>query len=1007
VGARVRKTVTIVFSDVVGSTGLGERLDPESFQHVMTRYGGEMRQVLERHGGRVEKFIGDAVMAVFGVPVLHEDDALRAVRAALEMRDGLADLNRELDREYGVELGIRIGVHTGEVITDERALDQGLIAGDAVNAAARLQASAPTGEVLIGPETHRLVAAAVQVRRYDDLELRGKTGRMRTWRVEGLAPDRVRLRRGSGAAMVGRQRELGALRRRFAVSTQSRRCVVTTVLGPAGIGKSRLVRQLVAEVEPEARIVVGRCLPYGEGITYWPLKEIVDDLGGVDALERLMPGDDQDTLAAAMVSGAIGRSQSTATAQDVQWAVRRLLESIARPQPLLVAFDDIQWAEPPLLDLIEYLAGYVTSAPVGIVCLARDDLLERRPSWATAFGRGATLRLRPLSDTDSSKLLRGLAGRQGAQLRRFEILAAAEGNPLFLEHLVAMRSDDPSKAVPPSIQALLAARVDGLPHHARRVIEAGAVEGREFRRVVIAALLADHPDVHVDAGLAELERRELVRPARRDVAADDAYRFTHLLVRDAAYELIPKRRRAELHIGFADWLRGPAAEERELDEIIGYHLERAYTYRRELGRVDALPHRALAADASGYLSAAGRRVLRAGDRAAAASLLRRAVALRPAEDPERAALLIDLGGVLGEEGRFDEANAALVQATRVAKACDDSALVARAQVERMLAQLQVDPEGVARQASRRGARLSATLSEAEDHAGLARLWHLRGLLSWIQARAGDASECWRWAAEHASLATDDRTLADALGWEASAATQGPTPVEEAFARCTEILGRLTTNPWAAALVQHQVAGLHAMRGEFDRAFALLDDANEALAGFSPTVDAAVSHPEVLVSMLAGEPARAERHLRSGRRQLEAMGEKAVLASTEAMLGMAVLAQDRVEEADRLARRSARLTTDGDLAAQVMWRRVRAGALAGQGRLREAERLARDAVALAERTDYLNDHAGALEDLAVVREAAGDSQEARHARESALDVYRRKGNAVSSVRLEQAIAGAAA
>jgi ATP/maltotriose-dependent transcriptional regulator MalT len=257
------------------------------------------------------------------------------------------------------------------------------------------------------------------------------------------------------------------------------------------------------------------------------------------------------------------------------------------------------------------------------------------------------------------------------------------------------------------------------------------------------------------------------------------------------------------------------------------------------------------------------------------------------------------------------------------------------------------------------------------------------------------------------LATDDRTLADALGWEASAATQGPTPVEEAFARCTEILGRLTTNPWAAALVQHQVAGLHAMRGEFDRAFALLDDANEALAGFSPTVDAAVSHPEVLVSMLAGEPARAERHLRSGRRQLEAMGEKAVLASTEAMLGMAVLAQDRVEEADRLARRSARLATDGDLAAQVMWRRVRAGALAGQGRLREAERLARDAVALAERTDYLNDHAGALEDLAVVREAAGDSQEARHARESALDVYRRKGNAVSSVRLEQAIAGAAA
>jgi class 3 adenylate cyclase/tetratricopeptide (TPR) repeat protein len=998
--------VTIVFSDVVGSTGLGERLDPESFQHVMTRYGGEMRRVLERHGGRVEKFIGDAVMAVFGVPILHEDDALRAVRAALEMRAALADLNRELDRDYGVELGIRIGVHTGEVITDERALDDGLIAGDAVNAAARLQASAPTGAVLIGPETHRLVVSAVRVRRHGDLELRGKTGRMRTWRVEGLAPDRLRLRRGAGAAMVGRRRELAALRRRFDAAVQARRCVVTTVLGPAGIGKSRLVRQLVSEVEPGARIVVGRCLPYGEGITYWPLKEIVDDLGGVDALERLLPGDEQDAPAAAMVSGAIGRSQSTATAQDVQWAVRRLFESIARPQPLLIAFDDIQWAEPPLLDLIEYLSGFMTRAPVAIVCLARDDLLERRPGWATAFGRGATLRLRPLSDTDAAKLLRGLAGREAARLRRFEILAAAEGNPLFLEQLVAIRSHDPSKAVPPSIQALLAARVDGLPHHARRVVEAAAVEGREFRRGVVAALLADHRDVNVDAGLEELQALELVRPAQRIYAGDSGYRFTHLLVRDAAYELIPKRRRAELHVGFADWLRGPAAEQRELDEIIGYHLERAYTYRRELGRVDALPHRALAADASGYLSAAGRRVLRAGDRAAAASLLRRAVALRPAEDPGRAALLIDLGGVLGEEGRFDEANAALIQAARVAKACGDSALVARAQVERMLAQVQVEPDRVARQASRFGGRLTRTLAEADDHAGLARVWHLRGLLSWISARAGDASECWRWAAEQASLAADDRTLADALGWEASAAIQGPTHVDEAFGRCTEILARLTTNPWAAALVQQQLAGLHGMRGEFDQAFGLLDAAYEALAGFSPTVDAAVSHPEVLVSMLAGEPARAERHLRAGRRQLEAMGEKAVLASTEAMLGMAVLAQGRVEEADRLGRRSARLATDGDLSAQVLWRRVRAVALAHQERLRDAERLARDAVTLAERTDYLNDHAGALEDLARVHDASGDRDAAQSAREAALDVYRRKGNTVSSVRLERALAGVA-
>jgi class 3 adenylate cyclase/tetratricopeptide (TPR) repeat protein len=1001
--ARVRKTVTIVFSDVVGSTALGERLDPEALQLVMGRYGAEMRRVIELHGGRVEKFIGDAVMAVFGVPVLHEDDALRAVSAGLEMRAALADLNGELERDYGVELGIRIGIHTGEVITDERAIDQGLIVGDAVNAASRLQSSAPTGAVVIGPETHRLVAGLVRLRRHGDLELRGKTGRMRTWRVEGLATRPEALRPSAANGMIGRRRELQSLHRRFDRSVGSGRCVVTTVLGPAGIGKSRLVKQFVTDVEAGARLVVGRCLPYGEGITYWPLKEIVEDLGGAGALEGLMAGDEQDTLAAAMVSGAIGGAQSTASAQDVQWAVRRLLEALARTLPVVVVLDDIQWAELPLLDLIEYLASYVTTAPVAIVCLARDDLLERRPAWATAFGRGATVRLRPLSDTDSAQLLRGLAGRRGAPLRRYEVLAAAEGNPLFLEHLVAMRADDPAGATPPSIHALLAARVDSLPRAPRRVIEAAAVEGRGFHRGAVSALLADQGGVDVEAALAELERRELVRPAAPEFAGERGYRFTHLLVRDAAYELIPKGRRAHLHVAFAEWLRAASRGPRVLDEIIGYHLERAYGYRQQLGRVDAMPHRVLAADASGQLSAAGRRVLDAGDHSAAANLLRRAATLRPVDDPERAALLIDLGGVLREGGRFDEAHDALREAMRLGEAHGDAALQARAHVERLLAQLQVDPEGTARQAARHGGRLSRALEGAGDHAGLARLWHLRGLLSWIRGLAGNAAECWQRSAAEAGLAGDERMVADALGWEASAAMHGPTPVDEALVRCNVILQRLHDYRWAEALVHHQVAALLAMRGELPRALSVLDDANVVLAGFSPTLDAAFSDAEVLVSLLASDPARAERHLRAGRRQLEAMGERALLASTEALLGMAVLAQGRDSEADRLARRSARLTTDDDLSAGVMWRRVRAVVLADRGRIREAEQLAHEAVALAERTDYLNEHAGALEDLARVHDLAGRPQEAQRARDAALDVYRRKGNVVSTVRLETTVA----
>jgi class 3 adenylate cyclase/tetratricopeptide (TPR) repeat protein len=999
--ARVRKTVTIVFADVVGSTALGERLDPESLQLVMSRYGREMQRVVELHGGRVEKFIGDAVMAVFGVPVLHEDDALRAVRAGLGMRDAMTALNRELERDYGTALEIRIGVHTGEVITDELAVDQGLVAGDAVNAAARLQAATPPGTVLIGPGTHRLVVGHVRLHRHGDLELRGKTGRMRTWQVESLAPGREPLRAAPAGGMVGRGRELRTLQRRFDRCVEERRCLVTTVFGPAGIGKSRLVRQFVAGVEADARVVVGRCLPYGEGITYWPLREIVDDLGGVGALAELMSGGEEDTLAAAMVSGAIGRSHTTTSAQDVQWAVRRLLEAAARSGPVVVAFDDIHWAEPPLLDLIEYLAGYLTAAPVPIVCLARDDLLERRPRWATAFGRGAGVRLRPLSGTDSARLLAGLAGRRGAHMRREEILAAAEGNPLFLEHLVAMRADDPAGATPPSIQALLAARVDSLPPAPRRVIEAAAIEGRAFHRGAISALLADGADV--EGALAELEQRELVRPGPADIDGERGYRFTHILVRDAAYELIPKRRRADLHVAFAGWLREETGDRRELDEIIGYHLEQAYGYRRDLGRVDAAPHRALAVDASGHLSAAGRRVLDAGDRSAAANLLRRAVVLRPADDPERAALLIDLGGVLREEGRFAAAQDALAEAARLAEARGDRALGARAEVERLLGRLQVDPDGVARVAARRGPGLARALEEAGDHAGLARLWHLRALLAWIRAQAGEAAACWRRATASARQAGDARMVADALGWEASALMHGPTPVGEALVRCGETLERLRGDPWSVALVHHNVAGLHGMRGEFERAFALIDQANAVLAGFSPTVDAAVSHPEVLVSMLADDAARAERHLRAGRRVLAAMGERAVLASTEAYLGMAVLAQGRHPEADRLARRSARLTTADDLSPQVLWRRIRAVVLAGRGRIPDAERLADEAVALAAQTDYLNEHAGALADLGHVYALAGRTRDARRAREAALDLYRRKENAVSAVRLEGLVA----
>ena len=661
--AQVRKTVTIVFADLAGSTSVGERLDPEALRDLQTRYFDAMRRALERHGGTVEKYIGDAVMAVFGIPVLHEDDALRAVRAAVEMRDAMADLNRELEHDLGVGLELRVGINTGEVAGSDGDAGHGFVSGDAVNTAARLQSAAPPGGIVIGPQTRRLVEGAVRLRSHGPVEAKGKRRPLRVWQVERLVDTSGRFTGGSAVPLVGRRAELRRLATRFRRAVEGDRCVLATVTGPAGIGKSRLLKEFAAGIEDEATVVVGRCLPYGEGITYWPLIEIVNDLADATGIESILSEDSQQQLVASRVASAAGRSTASATEQDVQWAVRRLFEALARGRPLVAAFDDIHWAEPAMLDLIEHVAANAR-APILIVCLSRGDLLERRPEWAAAGGRGSIIRLEPLSDTDSARLLRRLAVRRRAKVRREEVMYAAEGNPLFLEQLVAMRADDPAVRTPPTIQALLAARIDALPIRERRVIEAASIEGRGFHRGAVRALVDQKRSV--DAALAALVDRELIRPDRAELPDETGYRFTHILVRDAAYDLLPKRRRADLHVAYADWLAGRDAPVSAADEIVGYHLEQAYEYRSQLGRVGDDRHRELAARASGHLSDAGRRALSAGDRGGASNLLERAVALRSKTDPDRAALLIDVGGVHREQGRFREAEAVLREA-RIAR----------------------------------------------------------------------------------------------------------------------------------------------------------------------------------------------------------------------------------------------------------------------------------------------------------------------------------------------------
>jgi class 3 adenylate cyclase len=623
--------VTVLFCDVVGSTALGESVDPEALQGLLARYFERMKGIVELHGGSVEKFIGDAVMAVFGVPAAHEDDALRACRAADEMRAAFPDLG----------MRGRIGVNSGEVMsgTGER-----LVTGDAVNVAARLEQAAEAGEVLIGAETLGLVGSAVEVGAERLLELKGKSESVAAYQLVAV---RVAGERSHSSRFVGRERELQRLSDAWDQALTGSRCELVTVVGDAGVGKSRLVGEALAEVE--ARVVRGRCLPYGEGITYWPVVEVVKQLQSLPS----------DPVAAAAIRSLLGESGVGTSGDEIAWAFRKLLEEQA---PLVVVFDDIQWGDETFLDLVESMALLSAGAPLLLLCMARPELVEMRPAWP------AGLRLEPLPPGDAEALI----GDTVSSEMRERIAHAAGGNPLFISEMLAMAAGNEVVEVPPTLKALLAARLDQLDEPERRVLERGSIEGEIFHRGAVQALTPE--ETQVTTRLAALVRQQLVRPDRAQIAGDDGYRFRHLLIRDATYDALPKAARAELHIRFAGWLdeHGDALVER--DEIVGYHFERAAGYQAELGQPDP----GLAERAAKHLAAGGRRADERGDsRGALALLTRAAELLRPVRLELELELQVawHLNAVSGRAG----AEAAEDVANRAERAGDHSgALLARA-----------------------------------------------------------------------------------------------------------------------------------------------------------------------------------------------------------------------------------------------------------------------------------------------------------------------------------------
>ena len=948
--------MTVVFCDVVGSTALGEAVDPEALQGLLARYFERMKAIIESHEGSVEKFIGDAVMAVFGVPQVHEDDALRACRAAVEMRAAFSDL--------GVQG--RIGVNTGEVVT---GTEERLATGDAVNVAARLQQAAQPDEVLIGEATLELVREAVEVEPVEPLELKGKHAAVPANRLLSLreAPERSHENR-----FVGRERELALVGEAWERALAEQRCVLLTIVGEAGVGKSRLVAE--ALVSDDALVVRGRCLPYGEGITYWPIVEVIKQLGSLPS----------DPTAAASIRSLLGETAEVTSAEEIAWAFRKLLEE---QSPLVAVFDDIQWGEETLLDLVEGVALLSSGAPLLLVCMARPELVTQRSEWPV------TLRLEPLPD----EAVIDLIGESIPAELRDRIAAAAGGNPLFLTEILAMAGQTEDVEVPPTLRALLAARLDQLDDSERLVLERGSVEGELFHRGAVQALAPD--ESHLTPRLAALTRKELICPDKAQFPGEDGFRFRHLLIRDAAYDALPKAARAELHEHFVDWLLPHAAELVESDEIMGYHLEHAHRYRVELGRVGAETE-ALARRAGGLLASASSRALLRDDLRAAVSLLKRAVALLP-PDERGVELDLDLADALFRSSRFAEAEAVATAAAERAEAAGDlrGRLLAQLQQRRYL--LSVDAT-----ATDSGALLALaeaalpTFEAAGDEAGLAAAWHMIAWSEHLLMRNQQKLAAAEQGLEYARRAGLVRLEPDLRWFQLSAYAGGPTPVDE-FLDWLDRHGRLEART-PIAVLQRAVAV--AMLGHFDKARDLVASFRARGAELGHGFWAAGSAQSACrIERLAGDLEAAEREIRHGCELWEAAGERAYLSTFAGDLAKTLAMLGRLDEAEAWASRSAELGASDDVATQVLWREGQARVHALRGEAGEAERLAREAVSLIAGTDDALFQPDAWVTLGEVLAQGGKTDEAEAALQDALGRYERKGNLVMTAQVRERLA----
>ena len=958
-----RKVVTVLFCDLVGSTALGESTDPEALRARMRRYFDDLRTIIEGHGGSVEKFVGDAVMAVFGIPVAHEDDALRAVRAATEMRTAIAD--------HGLEA--RIGINTGEVVVGGEG--ETLVTGDPVNVAARLEQAAASGEILIGAETRVLVRDAVQVEALEPLELKGKSRPVEAYRLVDVVDDAAAVARNLTAPLVGRERERQRLWRAFEDAVADRTCQLFTLLGPAGIGKSRLVADFFERIGVEADVLRGRCLSYGEGITYWPL------------VEMLVPiGIDPDSIVAS-------------TPAETRVAFRKLLEARAADRPQVAVIDDLQWAEPEFVDLVEHVADLSRDAPIFLLCVARTELLDTRPDWSGGKLNATSLLLEPLGADECEALIDNLLGdRELGAPARERIATASGGNALFVEEMVAMLRDsdrDGDIEVPPTINALLQARIDSLDPDLRLVLERASIEGEVFHRGAVARLLPDSFRPALEEHLAALVRKELVRPDRSLIPGQDAYRFRHLLIREAAYATMPKQLRAQLHEGYAEWLEGTADDSLfELDEIVGYHLEQALVLRQELGTRDE----ELAGRTARRLLAAGTRAMGRADHPAASGLLQRAVDVRSGDDRMHLQAMFELARVMLRRGELERADPQLLATIELARGVGDRGTLARAQLAYNSLRTRVDSGATVEDELAQALEIAASLRGSGELAALVHVYVEIGTCKFQLGRAGEGEVDLEHAAELARQNGDATLLREAMGARLRPVGWGPTPAAEGIALCETLLSADYVNAaLAAQALQIQAVG-YAMLADVQASRRAAAAARSLLDEFDFKMHMGLYAGDIGVSELIGRDLdRAELELRRGHAVLVEIGDIGVRSTIDAVLSDVLFLQGKHDEALELADSSRTIAGADDLDSQPRWRTARARVLSARGEHAEALALLDEAVELVEPIDFL-ELKGYVHDVlgeALVR--VGRTDEAAHAVERAIAFHEQKGNVVSAAR----------